>query len=90
MAVRPLQGRGEHNPRDFDKYIFNLNIPPYDPRDSAHRELVTLAEQSLSIAASVDLPDLRFEARRRHIREALIDAGVAAAADALVKALLAR
>lgn len=27
QLVRPLQARGEHNPRDFDKYIFQLPIP---------------------------------------------------------------
>jgi hypothetical protein len=90
MAVRPLQGRGEHNPRDFDKYLFKLNIPIYDSRDSAHRELVALAERGADVAASVDLPNLRFEARRRHVREALIDEGVTTTTDALVKALLAR
>jgi hypothetical protein len=88
-AVRPLQGREEHNPRHFDKYVFKLNIPPYDPRDSAHRELATLAERGADVAASVDLPNVRFEAQRRRVREALIDDGVAAATDALVKSLLA-
>jgi hypothetical protein len=46
MAVRPLQSRGEHNPRDFDKYVFQLPISLYDPRDSAHKLLVALAERS--------------------------------------------
>ena len=26
-----MQARGEHNPRDFDKYICRLPIPLYDP-----------------------------------------------------------
>jgi hypothetical protein len=34
--VRPLQARGEHNPRDFDKYIFQLPIPLYDPNSGEH------------------------------------------------------
>lgn len=89
MAVRLLQGRGEHNPRDFDKYIFQLPIPLYDPRDSAHKLLVELAERSEQIAANVDLPTVRFETQRRRIREALVDDGVSVDIDATVKALLA-
>jgi len=89
MAVRPLQARGEHNPRDFDKYIFQLPIPLYDPKDSAHKWLVALAERSEQVAASVALPTVRFEALRRRIREALVDDGVATDIDAIVKTLLA-
>jgi len=89
MAVRPLQGRGEHNPRDFDKYIFQLPIPLYDPSDSAHELLVALAERSEQVAASVALPIVRFEAQRRRIREALVEDGVSVDIDAIVKTLLA-
>jgi hypothetical protein len=89
MAVRPLQARGEHNPRDFDKYIFQLPIPLYDPRDSAHILLVALAERSERVAAGIALPNVRFEAQRRRIREALVDDGVSVEIDAIVKTLLA-
>ncbi len=89
MAVRPLQARGEHNPRDFDKYIFRLPIPAYDPDDAAHDLLVRLAIQAEQVAANVDLPAIRFEAQRRRIREALTKGGVAAEIDAIVKTLLA-
>jgi hypothetical protein len=89
MAVRPLQGRGEHNPRDFDKYIFQLPIPLYDPRDSSHEFLVALAERSEQVAARVELPTVRFEAQRRRIREALIEDGVSVDIDSIVKMLLA-
>ena len=37
QLVRPLQARGEHNPRHFDKYIFQLPIPLYDPGNPEHR-----------------------------------------------------
>jgi hypothetical protein len=89
MAVRPLQARGEHNPRHFDKYVFQLPIPLYDPADTAHTLLVELAERSEEVAAGVDLPAVRFEARRRRVREALAEDGVAAEIDAIVKTLLA-
>ncbi|MGH8908627.1 MAG: N-6 DNA methylase [Egibacteraceae bacterium] len=89
MAVRPLQARGEHNPRDFDKYIFQLPIPLYDPSNADHQSLAALASRSEQVAAGVDLPAVRFEALRRRIREALVEDGVAADIDAIVKTLLA-
>jgi hypothetical protein len=88
MAVRPLQARGEHNPRHFDKYVFQLPVPLYEPGDGAHARLVTLAERSEQVAAGVDLPALRFETRRRRIREVLVEDGVAPEVDAIVKTLL--
>jgi len=88
MAVRPLQARGEHNPRDFDKYVFQLSIPLYDADDVAHRWLVELAERCEEVVASVDLPAVRFEAQRRRVRTALVEDGVAADIDAIVKELL--
>lgn len=89
MAVRHLQARGEHNPRDFDKYIFQLPIPLYGSSNADHQSLVTLASRSEQVAAGVELPAVRFEAQRRRIREALVEDGVAADIDTIVKTLLA-
>ena len=44
QLVRPLQARGEHNPRHFDKYIFRLPIPLYDPGNSEHQQLAELGK----------------------------------------------
>jgi hypothetical protein len=88
-AVRPLQGRGEHNPRDFDKYVFRLPIPLYNGDIAAHRTLVSLAERAEHVAAGVELPPVRFEAQRRLIRKALAQDGVAAEINAVVAVLLA-
>jgi N-6 DNA Methylase len=88
LAVRHLQGRGEHNPRDFDKYVFELPIPPYDPNNPAHQQLVALAERAEHTAAHVTLPPRRFETQRRRIREALAIDGVSTEIDAIVKTLL--
>src|SRR5262249_599115 len=55
MRVRPHQARGEHNPRDFDKYVFRLPIPAYDARDRAHGLLVTLAERAEQVSDCVEL-----------------------------------
>jgi SAM-dependent methyltransferase len=89
MAVRPLQARGEHNPRDFDKYVFQLPVPLYDADDPVHMRLVELAMRSEQVAASVDLPAVRFEAHRRRVRVALAEDGVGADIDEIVKLLLA-
>jgi hypothetical protein len=88
MAVRPLQARGEHNPRHFDKYIFQLPIPAYDASVANHQHLVSLAEAAERVAMDVELPTVRFESQRRLVREALARAGIAAEIDAIVKTLL--
>lgn len=89
LAVRPLQARGEHNPRHFDKYVFQLPIPLYNPDDTAHRWLVELATRAEQVVGNVVLPTIRFEAQRRRIREALAEDGVGLDIDAIVKTLLA-
>lgn len=88
-AVQYLQGRGEHNPRDFDKHVFQLPIPMYDARDGRHRRLVTLAGRAEYVASGVALAAVSFTAQRRQIRQALETEGVIAQIDAIVKLLLA-
>jgi SAM-dependent methyltransferase len=88
MAVRPMQARGEHNPRHFDKYVFQLPIPRYDPADAAHAQLAALAERAAHAAAATTLPDVRFEHQRKHIRDTLERDGIAGDIDAIVKVLL--
>ena len=91
QLVRPLQGRGEHNPRDFDKYIFQLPIPLYDPESAEHRQLADLAERAERVAGEVELPNgVAFQALRRRIRTALTDDGVGRHINELTEALLSR
>ena len=87
-AVAYLQGRGENNPRDFDKHVFRLAIPGYDPENATQRQLVTLAERAELVAAGVALPEMSFEAQRRRIRQALSSDGVISDIDALAQRLL--
>lgn len=89
LAVRGFQARGEHNPRDFDKYVFRIPFPRFDPGDDLHAELVAAAAEAEEVAAGVELPKVSFQAQRRRIREALGAAGVAGSLDALVARLLA-
>jgi len=83
-----MQARGEHNPRDIDKHIFQVSIPRYDAKDAAHVRLVALAEHAERIVAGIDLPMTRFELQRAYVRKALEDDGVSAGIDAIVKAIL--
>jgi hypothetical protein len=88
QLVRPLQARGEHNPRDFDKYVWQLPIPLFDAEQDEHRNIVELGERATQIAAQVELPAQSFQALRRRIRQALEADGVATELDSAVTTLL--
>ena len=88
-AVRPLQARGQHNPRDFDKHIFALGFPAFDPNDELHIEISDLAERAERVAAATSLDDgWQFQKARRVTREALRDDGVATDLDVVVTELV--
>lgn len=87
-AVRPLQARGEHNPRDFDKYVFQLPIPSYDEGNPLHAALVDAAERAEGVVAGIDLPTVSFQTQRKLVRATLASSGLAAALDELVTQLL--
>jgi hypothetical protein len=90
QLVRPLQARGEHNPRHFDKYIFRLPIPLYDPGNSEHQQLADLAKRAEDVAAAIELPSgVSFQAQRRRVREALYRDGVSGEVNNLTTTLLA-
>jgi len=89
LLLAPMQARGEHNPRHFDKLVWRLPIPLFDPADTVHQQLVELATRAEALAAQTDVSGKRtFQAQRRLIREALAREGIADAIDALVLALL--
>ena len=87
--VRPLQARGEHNPRDFDKYVFRLAIPLYDPQVPAHRDLAELAARAEALVAGLDLPEqgTSFQTLRSRARAALADHEVGVAIEEAVARL---
>lgn len=83
------QSRGQWGARHFDKVIFNLPIPRYDPADDTHVALAKLAGKAEKIASAVDLPEgVKFQRARRLVRDALVDSGLATQIDAAVGALL--
>ncbi|MHB8290243.1 MAG: hypothetical protein ACYDEY_13625, partial [Acidimicrobiales bacterium] len=87
--VRPYQSVGAFGPRHFDKYVWYVPVPEFDPSDPSHHRLVDLAEQAEDVAESVELGDrMGFQEARRLIREALVAEGIAAEIDREVSALV--
>jgi hypothetical protein len=88
-AVKPLQARGEHNPRHFHLLPFEMPFPLFDANDERHRAIVDLAERAEIVSAGVLLdPSVRFETGRRAVRDALAVDGVATDLAAAVARLL--
>ena len=72
LKVRPLQSRGQHNPRHFDKTVWRVPIPAFDASDERHKRLAGLAKEAEVIASTVVLPQgKRFETLRRIVRESV-------------------
>jgi hypothetical protein len=82
--LRPLQARGEHNPRHFDTLVWEVPIPVWDPADRTHQDLASAAADAEATVASLTLPSgKRFETIRRHVREHLAATGTLDRLDAL-------
>jgi len=88
--ISDMQGVGEAGTkRDFDNLVWTLPIPEYDEAEPLHRDLAAAALRAEHVAASVPLAHIpHFVAKRRAIRAALAEDGVAAEIEALVDALL--
>jgi hypothetical protein len=87
--ITDLQPHGQRDKRDFDNLVWTLPIPEYDDTEVLHRDLAAAASRAETVAASVSLTDAHhFTAKRRAIRAALAEDGIAAEIEALVDALL--
>jgi SAM-dependent methyltransferase len=88
--ISDLQGIGEAGTkRDFDNLVWTLPIPEYDEAEPLHRDLAAAALRAEVVAAAVPLEAAQhFVAKRRVIRAALVEDGVAGEIEALVDALL--
>jgi hypothetical protein len=83
------QSMGQWGARDFDKVMFNLPIPRFDPNVNLHLELAEAATRAEKLAAIVPLEErAHFTRARKRIREALRTDGVADKIDSLVEGLL--
>jgi hypothetical protein len=88
QRVIPMQARGWRDPRDFDKLVWELPIPEFDAGSALHREMAAVGAEAETMAATVPLPQGDYRRKRRAIRTALAEAGLAARMEALVARLL--
>jgi hypothetical protein len=89
-AVRPLQSRGQHNPRDFAMSLFAISFPTFDPANAVHAEIASLAERAEAVVAALALDEgWQFQKARRVVREALRADGIGLEIDRAVHTLLA-
>lgn len=87
--IAGYQSRGQWGARDFDKVVFNLAIPSFDPSQPLHQELATAAQAAEDLAALIEIPQgAGFQRARRMVRDALTDAGLAQIIDELVERLI--
>lgn len=83
------QSEGQWGKRDFDKAVFNLPIPIFDPKADVHKELAAAGMQAELTASLVEIKEgEHFTRTRKRIRETLIDDGIAGEIDKLVEKLL--
>lgn len=87
--VAQYQAVGLFGARDFDKYVFQIGIPTFDPAKVLHQELARLAQEAEVVAARVDVPSgIKFTEARKLIATHLTSHGVQARVEDAVTALL--
>ncbi len=88
--VADLQARGQWGARHFDKVMFELPIPSFDPADPLHQALAAEAARAEQVAAQAPLKDgEHFVRARQRVRQALSENSVAQDIERLVTQLLA-
>jgi hypothetical protein len=89
LRVAALQARGQWGARHFDKVMFTLPIPRFNPKTQLHKDLAAVGAEAEKAAATVELADdAHFQTARRRVREGLAAAGVSQKIDELVASLL--
>ena len=87
--VKDLQPVGQRDPRHFDNLVWTLPIPEFDAGEVLHTDIAAAAFRAAEIASRVVLPvEAHFTTKRRMIRQALTEDGVAVEIERLVDALL--
>jgi hypothetical protein len=78
-GVGPLQAVGLFGRRDFDKNVFAVPFPTFDPNNTLHTQLASLGKAAEKRAAEVDLDDAKtFQAARKRVAAQLDAAGISA------------
>jgi len=87
--VTPYQVRGLMGPRHFDKYIWRVPVPEFEPTNDLHLRAVALAEAAENIAVAVDIPSgVGFQKARSLVRSALVKSGDSAEIESVVDQIL--
>lgn len=88
-AAVQWQSEGQWGARHFDKAVFNLPIPLFDPTNPLHAGLAKAAAKSEKLAALVQVKEgEHFTRTRKRIRQALIANGVSGKIETLVAELI--
>lgn len=88
-AAEHWQSEGQWGKRDFDKAVFNLPIPTFNPSDPLHTGLAKAAARAEKLAATVEIKEgEHFTRTRKRIRAALIDHGIAGKIETMVAELI--
>jgi hypothetical protein len=83
------QSEGQWGKRDFDKAMFNLPIPLFDPKNELHRELAAAGMHAEYVAALAEVkPGEYFVTTRNRIRRTLAEEGIGGEIEKLVEKLL--
>lgn len=70
--IEAMQARGQFGARHFDKVMFNLPIPRFEPSNKLHRALAEAGARAEKVAALASLPDdVKFQRARAMIRNSL-------------------
>jgi N-6 DNA Methylase len=89
LRVESMQAKGQWGARHFDKVMFNLPIPIFDPKSGLHVELAEAGDEAEHLVASIIFPDdVKFQRARKMVREALAVSGVSQRIGKLVARLL--
>jgi hypothetical protein len=83
------QAEGQWGKRHFDKVMFNLPIPEFNPKNDLHKELAAATMHAEFVASRVEVKEGEyFVTTRNRIRKTLADEGIAGDIDKLVEKLL--
>lgn len=87
--IAEYQSRGLFGTQDFDKVMFNLPIPLFDPENPLHGDIARAGARAEEVAGMVDLVEgEKFQRARKRVREALAQEGVGGEIEKLVEKLL--
>ena len=88
-AVAPYQSTGQFGTRDFDKYVFELDLAKFDYSNPLHKGIAGLAQEAEAHVASLVIPTtLDFKSQRKRVRDSLREVGLLESLDDSVARLL--